>query len=235
MIDHFEMAVAGRLRAGINFGNVLLANRNANGSPRGIALDLAHELARRLNVPMQLVSYEAAGRMADGAKAGEWDVAFLAGDPARAEEIDFTPPYLAVETTYLVWTESTLRTMQDVDAAGIRISVSNKSAYDLYLTRSLSQGQLVRAPGPEASIELFFAEKLDALAGLRPVLMEVAERYPGTRVLDGHFMSVQQAVGVPKGHKAAASYLRAFIEDVKASGFVAKVIEKNGVRGVTGV
>ena len=229
----FELAATGRLRVGINFGNVLLATRDASGAPRGIAVDLARELTRRAGIPMELVPYDAAGRMADGAKAGEWDVAFLAADPARAEEIEFSAPYLRVDTGYLVWDNSTLHTLEDVDREGVRISVSNKSAYDLLLTRSLKRAQLVRAPGPESSIDLFFAERLDALAGLKPVLIEIAERHPGTRVLDGHFMAVQQAVGVPKARTSAAVYVREFIEDVKASGFVAEIIERNGILGVS--
>lgn len=229
----FESATPGRLRVGINFGNVLLATRDDTGSPRGIAPDLARELTRRAGVSMELVPYDSAGRMADGAKTGEWDVAFLAADPARAQEIDFTAPYLQVETTYLVWDNSSIVTLADVDRADVRISVSNKSAYDLFLSRSLKQAQLVRAPGPEASIDVFFAERLDALAGLKPVLIEIAEKHPGTRVLHHHFMAVQQAVGVPKGRTSAAVYVREFIEDVKASGLVAEIIERNGVRGVS--
>jgi polar amino acid transport system substrate-binding protein len=230
-LKKFHISSGNRIRVGINFGNVLLAIRSDSGSPRGIAVDMAGELMRRLHASMELVGYDAAGRMADGAKAGEWDVAFLAADPVRGEEIDFTPPYLEVDTTYLIWADSPIAGLQDVDKSGVRISVSNKSAYDLFLSRNLTKAQLVRAPGPEASVDLFFTEKLDALAGLKPVLLEIAERHADTRVLDGHFMSVQQAIGVPKGREAAAAYLREFVADVKSSGFVAKTIEKNGIRG----
>src|SRR5262245_19560821 len=132
------MTPASKLRVGINFGNALLANKNADGSARGVAVDLARELVRRLGVEMDLVSYDSAGRMADGAKAGEWDVAFLAIDPACAQEIVFTEPYLQVDTTYLVRTESPIKTLEDIDRNGVRISVSNKSAYDLFLTRTLT-------------------------------------------------------------------------------------------------
>jgi polar amino acid transport system substrate-binding protein len=227
-----EVAPMGKLRVGINFGNALLTSRDASGTPGGIAVDLARELARRVGVPMEVASYEAAGPMADGAKAGAWDVAFLAADPARAEEIAFTAPYLEMETTYLVPAGS-LRTLADVDREGVRVAVSDKSAYDLFLTRSLKRAQLVRAPGVNASVDLFFAGKLDALAGLKPLLVEVAEKQPGARVLDGRFMVVQQAIGTPKGRNAAAKYLREFVEDIKASGFVAKTIDKNGIRGVS--
>src|SRR5437773_745168 len=145
-----ELAPMGRLRVGINFGNVLLAARDGNGSPRGVAVDLARELARRVGVAMELVSYDSAGRMADAAKAGAWDAAFLATDPARGEEIVFTAPYLEIDTTYLVPAGSPLGALADVDREEVRISVSEKSAYDLFLTRSLNRARLVRAPGPHA-------------------------------------------------------------------------------------
>src|SRR2546427_11755603 len=126
-----------KLRIGINFGNALLATKDAQGTPRGVALDLAKELAHRVGLPMELISYDSAGRMADGATGGEWDVAFLAADPARAEEIDFSPPYLEIETTYMVRTGSPFGALADVDREGVRVSGSEKSAYDLFLTRSL--------------------------------------------------------------------------------------------------
>jgi polar amino acid transport system substrate-binding protein len=228
-----ELAPTGKLRVGINFGNALLANKTASGVQGGIAVDLARELARRLNVPLEIVSYESAGQMADAAKAGGWDVAFLGADPDRASEIAFTAPYLAIDTTYLVPPGSALRTLADVDRDGVRIAVSEKSAYDLFLTRSLKHAKLVRVPGVNASIDLYFAQKLDALAALRPILVDVAGKQPGSRIIDGSFTVVEQAVGTPKNRAAAAMYLREFIEDVKRSGFVAKMIEKNGIRGVS--
>jgi polar amino acid transport system substrate-binding protein len=227
------MAPTGRLRVGINFGNALLTTKDANGNPGGIAVDLARELAKRVNVPMEIISYNAAAGLADGAKAGAWDVAFLGSDPDRAAEIDFTAPYLEIDTTYLVPADSPLRIVADVDREGIRVSVSDKSAYDLFLTRELKRAKLVRAPGPNPSIDLFFADKLEALAGLRPLLVDVAASHPGTRILDGRFTVVQQAVGAVKGRDTSTKYLRDFIEDVRASGFVAKTIEKNGIRGVS--
>jgi polar amino acid transport system substrate-binding protein len=218
------------MRVGINFGNALLTGRAADGSPRGIAVDLARELTQRAGVPFEIISYKSAGRMADGAKDGEWDVAFLAVEPERAQQIDFSEPYLEVDTTYLVWSNSMFAAPADVDSEGIRISVSDKSAYDLFLTRTLKHAQLVRTSTPGESVELFVAKKLDALGGLRPLLMDVAEKHPGTRVLGGRFMTVRQAVGVPRGHDAA--FVREFVKDIKRSGFVTATIERNGIRGV---
>ena len=230
---HSELAPSGEIRAGINFGNALLAKRDADGAPRGIAVDLAQELARRLGVPLEIVSYATAGKMADGAKSGAWDVAFLATDPDRAAEIVFTVPYLEIHTTYLVPAGSHVRTPADVDREGIRIAVSAKSAYDLFLTRELKHAQLVREAGVDASIDLFFAQGLDALAGLKPLLIDLAEKHPGTRVLDGNFTVVQQAVGVPRGRDAAARHVAEFVADIKASGLVGTLIMKNGIRGVS--
>ena len=225
-----ELAPNDRLRVGINFGNALLVRKEAAG-PRGIVIDLARELAQRLSVSMDIISYASAGRMADGARAGEWDVAFLATDPARAEEIAFSAPYLEVDTTYLVPAGSPLQQTADVDREGVRIALSAKSAYDLYLSRNLKRAQLVRALTPEASVELFFTQKLDALAGLRPLLMDIADQNPGTRLLDGSFTTVRQAVGAPRGRQAAAALIGEFVEDIKRSGLVQRLMESNGVRG----
>jgi len=232
MTTHLEIAPGGVLRVGINFGNTVLTARDEGGAPRGIAMDLARALGQRLALPMEVVSYESAGRMAEGAKAGAWDVAFLAADPERSAEIIFTPPYLEIDTTYLVPAGSSLLNVSDVDRHKIRISVSSKSAYDLFLTRNLQHAELVRTPTPIASVQMFFENKLEALAGLRPILIELAEKDPNTRVLDGSFMLVRQAAGVPKGRETAARHLTGFIEDAKRSGLVAEIVAKNGVRGV---
>jgi polar amino acid transport system substrate-binding protein len=228
-----ELAPTGHMRVGINFGNALLAKRAADGTAYGIALDLANELASRAGLSLEMVTYEAAGRMADGARRGEWDVAFLATDPDRATEIAFTPPYLEMDTTYLVPAASPISAVEDVDRDGMRIAVSAKSAYDLILSRDIKNARIVRAPGPDASEKLFFAENLDALAGVKPLLLEIAEHHPGTRVLRGRFGVVQQAVGTPKGRDAAAQYLAHFVEGIKKSGLVATSIAKNKIRGVS--
>lgn len=227
-----ELAPSGRLRVGLNYGNALVA-KDANGALGGIAGRLAQELSRRVGVPMDVVPFESAGRMADAVKAGAWDVAFLGADPDRAGDIAFTAPYLEIDTTYFVPAGSPIRTLDDVDRDGVRIAVSAKSAYDLFLSRELKRAQLVRAPSPDASIDLFFDQRLDALASLRPLLVDLAEKHPGSRVLDGRFTVVQQAVGAPRGRAAAAQFLREFIEDAKASGLVAGAVASSGIRGVS--
>ena len=221
----------GKLRVGINFGNPLLTRRDPN--PGGIAVDLARELARRLNVPLEIVSCESAGELADSASKGTWEVGFLGAEPQRANEISFTAPYVHIEATYLVPPDSPFNAVSDVDRAGVRIAISEKSAYDLYLSRNLKHATLVRARGGDGAFKLFVSEKLDALAGLKPVLVKDHDKLSGSRLLDGYFSVVQQAAGTPKGHDAGARYLSEFIEDVKASGLVAKVMEQNGIRGVS--
>jgi polar amino acid transport system substrate-binding protein len=228
-----DLAPTGKLRVGINFGNVLLTAKDpATGEPRGVALDLARELGRRIGVPVEIVPYSTAGQMADAVKTGAWDVAFLAAEPQRANEISFTAPYAEIEATYLVPPGSPLRTVKDVDRKGVRISIAEKSAYDLYLSRNLKHAQLVRAPNTPAAFRIFVDDKLEAHANLKPVLLTLADKLAGSRILDGRFSVVGQAIGTPRGRKAGAKYLREFVEDVKAAGLVAQTIEKNGIRGL---
>ncbi len=229
-----ELAPTGKLRVGINFQNVLLAGKDpVSGEARGVAVDLGRELGRRLGVPVEIVPYTSAGNMADSVKTGAWDIAFLAVDPGRAGEITFSAPYLQNEATYLVPAGSPLRAIADVDREGVRIAVAAKGAPDLFLTRSVQRARMIRAPSVAAAFKLFVADKLEALAGYRPVLMMRAEELPGSRILDGRFDVVGQAIGTPRGRDAGAKYLAEFVENVKLSGLVVRTIEKNGVRGVS--
>lgn len=229
-----ELAPSGKLRIGLNYGNFLLVLKDApDGSPRGIAPDLGRELGKRLGVPVEFVRFDAAGKMADAVKGQAWDVAFLGAEPQRANEIAFTAPYLEIPVTFLVPAGSPIRTLADVDREGVRVAVAEKSAYDLYLSRTLKQAKLIRAQGIEGSYQLFVKEKLEALSGLKPRLVSDAERLPGSRVLDGQVTGVQQAIGTPRAREAGARYLREFVDDAKRSGLVAKTIENHKVRGVT--
>ena len=226
-----ELAPKGMLRAGINLSNFLLVTgRAANGDPQGIAPDMAGEIAARLEVPLQLIAYESPGKLADA--VAEWDIGLIGAEPARAAQIAFSAAYLEIEATYLVPADSKIRSVEEIDRKGVRIAVAARSAYDLYLSRSIKNAELVHANGLDASYELFVREKLDALAGLRPRLVKDVQNLPGARVLEGRFTAVQQAVGTPKARVAAAAFLAAFIEEAKASGLVARLIERHGVRGV---
>ena len=229
-----DLAPAGRLRAAINFGNPILATKDATtGEPRGVSVDLSRELARRLGVPLELVTYDAAGKVVDGLKTGAWDVAFLAIDPARAVGISYTAPYVVIEGAYLVPEASSIRSNADVDRSGTRVVVGNGSAFDLFLSRVLKQATLVRAATSQAVTDTFVAGKLEVAAGVRQQLEADAKRIPGLRLLDGRFMVINQALGTPRGRAAGAQFLRTFVEAMKASGFVAEALARHQIEGAS--
>lgn len=229
-----DLAPTGKLRAGINLGNAVLTSKNpATGEAGGIAVDMARELGRRLGVPVDLVGYDSGGKTAAGLKTSDWDVAFIAIEPARAAEITYTAAYVEIDGTYLVPAGSPLRTTAEIDREGVRVAVSAGGGNDLFLSRTLQRARLVRAPNPGAAFKLFVMDKLDAYAGLKPSLVQTAETLPGSRVLDGRYTVIQQGIGTPKGRDAGAEYLRQFVEDVKASGLVAQIVDRSGVRGLT--
>jgi polar amino acid transport system substrate-binding protein len=229
-----ELAPTGKLRIGLNYSNFLLIlGDDAKGEPIGIAPDLGRELAKRAGLAFEFVKFDAAGKLFDAVKAGQCDIGFLGNEPQRANEVDFSSPYLEIPVTFLVPAGSPIRTIADVDREGVRVAVSERSAYDLFLTRHFRKAQLVRAQGIPASYDLFMAQKLEALGGLKPKLVDEQQRTPGSRVLDGQITGVQQSIGAPKGRPAGSQYLREFTDDVKKSGLVAKIIGKHGVRGVT--
>src|SRR5262245_33844130 len=227
-----DLAPTGQLRVGINYGNPVLATKDSSsGALRGVAVDLARELGRRVNRPVELIAFDSAGKMFDAAKDGAWDMAFLALDPGRANQIDFTAPYIEIEGTYLVPAGSPVRAIEDADRQGVRMGISSGSGYDRFLTRSIQHAELIRAPDPNGTFELIRSGKVDVLAGVRQHLVANAKKLPGSPVLDGRFMAIQQALGIVKGRTSGARYLREFIEDVKASGLVAEAIERAGVGG----
>jgi len=229
-----ELAPTGKLRVGINYGNPVLATRDpASGELRGVAVDLARELGRRLDLPVELVGFDAAGKMFEAVRAGAWDVAFLAIDPGRADEIDFTAAYIEIEGTYLVPAGSPFHAIEEIDRDKVRVGISAKSAYDLFLSRTMQRAELVRAAGPDAAFELLMTGQVDVLAGVRQHLVANSVKLPGSRVFADRFMAIEQALGIPKGRAEAARYLREFIEEVKASGLVAGAIERAGVSGVS--
>jgi polar amino acid transport system substrate-binding protein len=225
-----DLAPGGKLRAAINLGNSVLAQTDAaTGEPKGVTPDLARELGRRLGVAVEFITFDAAGKVFDAAKSGAWDIAFLAIEPVRAAEIEFTAPYVLIEGTYMVPAASPLHTVADVDRPGIRIAVGVGSAYDLYLTRTIKNATIVRAAagGGREMIDLFVKDKLEVAAGVRQPLAAYAATHPQVRVMDGRFMDIRQAMGTPKGRSAGARYLAAFVEDVKASGFVADALKRS--------
>ena len=215
-----ELAPKGRIRTAINLGNPVLAQRNAHGQLAGISVLLARALA--------LLPFDAAGKVFRALGEDAWDLAFLAIDPARAEVIEFTPPYVIIEGGYLVAKSAPLQRIDQVDREGIRIAVASGSAYDLFLSRAIRHSTLVRHPNGEAALGAFRAGGSDVLAGVKAPLLRVAERDPDLRVLPGAFMQIEQAMGIPRDRPAAAAFLRAFIEASKASGFVAEALARTG-------
>lgn len=229
-----EIAPSGTLRIGLNYSNFLLVLKDApDGTPQGIAPDLGRELGRRLGLPVEFTRFDAAGKLADAVKDARVDVGFLGAEPQRANDIAFTAAYLEIPVTFLVPAGSPIKTLADIDRKGVRVAVSERSAYDLFLTRTLKNAELVRANGIQASYELFVSQKLEALGGLKPRLVTDQESLPGSRILEGQITGVQQAIGAPKARSKAATYLSEFAADIKKSGLVKTIIEKHGVRGVT--
>jgi polar amino acid transport system substrate-binding protein len=229
-----ELAPTGKLRAGINMSNFLLVTgKAANGDPQGVSPDMAAEVARRLGVPLQLVPFPSPGQLADAVDDDVWDIGNIGAEPQRAEKIAFTAAYCEIEATYLVPAGSPIQSIDDVDKPGVKISVTGRSAYGLWLENNIKQAELVRTDTLDSSFETFVDQKLDVLAGLKPRLLTDIEKLPGARILDGKFSAVQQAIGTPRKNAAAAKWLADFVEEAKASGLVQSFIDKHNVKGLS--
>ncbi|CAN7243374.1 ABC transporter substrate-binding protein [Rhizobacter sp. LjRoot28] len=229
------LAPTGVLRAAINLGNPILAATDpGTGQPRGVSVDLARALAGRLGVALEPVVFQAAGRSVEAVTAEEADIGFFAVDPLRGAGIAFTPPYVLIEGCYLVRDASPLRQNEEVDRPGHRVAVGLGSAYDLHLSRELKQAAIVRAATSPTVVDTFVAQGLEVAAGVRQQLEADARRIGGLRLLEGHFMVIRQAMGLPRGRgEAAARYLVDFIEAMKASGFVADALGRHGIEGAS--
>jgi polar amino acid transport system substrate-binding protein len=227
-----DLAPTGKLRAVINYGNPILAKKDAaTGEPTGVSVDLARELARRLGVEAELVTVTSAGKSVETLAEGRVDVGFFAIDPARAATTAYTGPYVQIEGSYLVRGDSPIKANEEVDREGLRVAVGNKSAYDLYLSRNLKKAKIERAPTSPAVVDYFLANKLDVAAGVKQQLEMDAKRLPGLRLLPGRFMVINQAMGMARGKEAGAKYLTAFVEEMKASGFVAEGLGRHKIEG----
>ncbi len=228
-----DLAPTGKLRAVINYGNPILAKKGASGEPTGLSVDLARELARRLGVEAELVTVTSAGQSVETLASGRVDVGFFAIDPARAATTTYSGPYVQIEGAYLVRNDSPIKANEEVDREGIRVAVGNKSAYDLYLSRNLRKAKIERAPTSPAVVDYFMANKLDVAAGVKQQLEMDAKRVPGLRLLPGRFMVINQAMGMARGKEAGAKYLTAFVEEMKASGFVAEGFKRHAIEGAS--
>ncbi|HEY6982094.1 transporter substrate-binding domain-containing protein [Reyranella sp.] len=229
-----ELAPTGVLRAGINLSNFLLVTgRSANGDPEGVSPDMASAIADRLGVPVKYVSFKTPGELADQAGNNVWDIGNIGAEPQRAATIAFTAAYCEIEATYMVPAGSPIKAIAEVDRKGVRIAVSARSAYGLWLENNIRNATLVQVAGLDAAFNKFVDDRLDVLAGLRPGLLKDIGRLPGASILDGKFSAVQQAVGTPRSNQAGAKFLAEFVEEAKRSGLVARLIEKHKVKGLS--
>jgi polar amino acid transport system substrate-binding protein len=229
-----QLAPTGVLRAGINLSNFLLVTgRSENGEPTGVAPDMAREIATALGVPVKYVTFKSPGELGDQVGKDVWDIGLIGAEPQRAEKIQFTAAYVEIEATYMVPEGSTIQSIADVDRKGVRIAVSARSAYDLWLVNNIRNATLVQVSGLDAAYEKFMSDKLEVLAGLRPGLLKDVEKAPGLKILDGKFTAVQQAVGTAKANVEAAAFLADFVEKAKKSGMVQGFIDRHRVKGLS--
>jgi polar amino acid transport system substrate-binding protein len=220
-----SLAPTGRLRVALNLGNIVLVQVDEKtGAQKGVTVDLARELGGRLGVPVDFTTFDGAGKTFEALKGGSIDIVFLAIEPVRAADVAFTAPYVLIEGVYMVPKDSPLKAVAEVDREGVRIGVNKGSAYDLYLTRTLKHAKLVRG---ESGVDLFVDEKLEAAAGVKQPMVAYARTNPSVRLLDGRFMEIRQAMGTPQGRDAGARWLHGFVEEMKASGFVADALKRS--------
>jgi polar amino acid transport system substrate-binding protein len=223
-----NLAPTGTLRVAINYGNAALATRDAAGELHGVSVDIAHELGKRLDLPLTLIPFDAAGKVSGAAPDNIWDVAFLARDPERARSITFTAAYVVIDGNYVVPRDSSITMVEQVDRDGVRVAVSTRSAYDLFLTRTLKHAQLIHGGSTSETVALFRSDRLEVIAGVKQALDQVVANDTGLRMIAQPFMAINQALGTPSGRPVAAAYLAAFVEDIKANGFAAQVLRNNG-------
>ena len=229
-----SFAPTGTLRASINLGNPILANLDASGQPFGVSIDLARGFAQLLGVDVELVVFDAAGKSVEAVTQEQADFGFFAVDPVRGAGIAFTAPYVLIEGAYLVREDSPITDNAEVDRAGNRVVVGKGSAYDLHLSREIQHAEILRAPTSPAVVDTFIAQGAEVAAGVKQQLQADARRLPGLRLLPGRFMVIQQAMGLPKGRGAAAAQLlHRYVEDMKASGFVADALLRHGIQGAS--
>ncbi len=227
-----QLTPTGALRAGINMSNFLLVvDKTASGDPIGPSPAIAQAIADALGAPLKLVPFDHPSDVAAAAGKDKWDIGNIGAEPQRAAVMDFTAAYVEIVATYLVPPGSPIQSIDEVDKPGNRISVSKGSAYGLWLENNIKQADLLAIAGGDEAFDQFVNEKMDALASLRPRLLTEKDKMPGSRILDGQFAAVQQAVGVNKGNDAAYAWLKDFVEEAKSSGMVAGFIEKYGVEG----
>ncbi len=229
-----QLAPQGVLRAGINLSNFLLVTgRTAEGAPVGVAPDMAKTIADHLGVGLQLVPFESPGPLADAAVDNVWDIGLIGAEPQRAQHIAFSSAYVEIEATYLVWADSRFQHAHELDQAGVRVAVSERTAYDLWLVRNIQHATLVHRQGFDGAKAAFVDERLEALACLKPALLKDVQEIPGTRIVEGRFTAIQQAIGTHRRHAQAAEFLQRFSQHAIRSGLVADLIARHQVQGLS--
>lgn len=227
-----ELSSNGILRAAINMSNFLLVtDKTKDGTPIGVSPDMAQELADKLNLQLKLIPYTTPGEIADDAENDKWDICNIGAEPQRAEKINFSAAYAEIQATYIVQSNSKINNILDVDKIGNKICVASRTAYGLWLERNIQNAELIQIEGVDSSFDVFLNENLDALAGLRPALIDDVKKISGAKILEGQFMSVQQAIGTSIQNIHSAIYIAEFVEEMKRSGFVQKLIDKHNVNG----
>lgn len=227
------LAPTGKLRAGMNLSNTLFMKQEAGGELAGVSVDVVREVASRLGVPVEFVVHPTPGHVADAAASGTWDVALIAIEESRAKTIAFTAPLTEIDVTYALSADSRMRIVAEVDAPGVRVAAAEKSAYELYLSKTLREATVVRTKQLEGAVAAFDAGQVNAVAGLRPALIAAFGRNQGVRILDGRFMVLTHGLGVPREREAGAACLEAIVKELRSSGFVARSIERHGIPGLS--
>ena len=227
-----ELSSNGVLRAAINMSNFLLVtDKTKEGTPIGVSPDMAKELANKLDLQLKLIPYDTPGEIADDAENDNWDICNIGAEPQRAEKINFSAAYAEIQATYLIPPNSKLQNISEVDIAGNKIAVASRTAYGLWLERNIHNAELIQVEGVGNSFDVFLNENLDALAGLRPALIDDVKKIPGAKILEGQFMSVQQAIGTSNKNIKSSIYIAKFVEEMKKNGYVQKLIDKHNVNG----
>ena len=227
-----ELSSNGILRAAINMSNFLLVtDKTKNGTPIGVSPDMAQELADKLNLQLKLIPYTTPGEIADDAENDKWDICNIGAEPQRAKKINFSAAYAEIQATYIVQSNSKINNILDVDKIGNKICVASRTAYGLWLERNIHNAELIQVEGVDSSFDVFVNENLDALAGLRPALIDDVKKISGAKILEGQFMSVQQAIGTSIQNIHSSIYIAEFVEEMKKTGFVQKLIDKHNVNG----
>jgi polar amino acid transport system substrate-binding protein len=224
---------AGELRAALIASNPVLVTRGADGELGGVSVELARALAAKLNVPVRLIPYENPARYNESLGKDEWDVALAPRDPSRAEYLAFSDVFMEVDNGYVARPGLPLKSAEEVDRPGVKVAVSQGSAPDGFLTRTLKKAEIVRvAGGLMPARDALAAARADVYGENVHLVYRIADELPGATVLDGRFNVVQMSIAVAKNNSAVLSTVNDLIREAKRNGSIAQSITRAGLRGV---